>query len=256
MITEPEMEGEPGAERPADVLADDDSDGRLPAGRRPWVWALGGVVAASLVWGAVLQITDYGHTSAPDLHGYRLTTANPCFGDNLKPLTDAMHSRTYAPTPADIRKGPALDETSCTLMVGGPTEHGWSTGYVATVTIELHKKTDPRVEFEDRNRPHSARLTDQEPGSSMLVITSGSDATPEPVHGLGDSAFLLDGGSAGQTLNVLYGGAEFSLAVTGNASWDKPGTPATTATPPSPDLMALRPALAPTIRRLMASLST
>jgi hypothetical protein len=257
MITEPETGDEVGAERSAEVLGDDDRDGRLvSARRRPWVWALGGVVAASVVWGAVFQSTDRGHTSAPDLHGYRITTGNPCAGDNLKPLTDAMHSRSYAPTSADIRKGPSFDETACTLMVAGPTTHGWSTGYSVAVTIELHKKIDPRVEFEDRNRPEIARLTDNEPGTSMLVISTQVNVKVDAFPGIGDNAFLLDGGSGGQTLNVLYGGAVFSLAINGNNTWDAPGSPPAATTSPHADLTALRPALAPTIRRLMASLST
>jgi hypothetical protein len=262
VITEPEMADEPGPVQPPDVLSSGDHLPGAPAaggvaGRRPWLWALTAVVATSAVWTAVLQSTDYGHTAVPDLHGYHLV-GNPCGGDNLKPLTDAMHTRNPTPNNPETRDGPALDEGTCSLIAEAPATGGWVTTYTVNVSVELHKKTDPRVEFEDRNRPDIARLTGPlaEPGTSV----SGAEAatTVEHVPGLGDSAYyLLALGSTDQALKVLHGGAIFSLSLSGYVVWQGHGEP-----PDSPgtgqraNLMPLRPALEPAMRRLMKDLSS
>src|SRR5882757_9637222 len=87
MITEPEMADGSGQGRPGDVRSDADESPRTGGGRRrrPWIWALGGIVVASAVWAAALRGTDYGHTAAPDLHGYHLDDS-PCTSYNLQPL--------------------------------------------------------------------------------------------------------------------------------------------------------------------------
>jgi hypothetical protein len=258
VITEPEMADEPGPVRPADVLSSGDS---APApggftGRRPWLWTLGGVVATSAVWTAVLQGADYGHTAAPDLHGYHLI-GNPCGGDNLKPLTDAMHTRNPTPNNPETRNGPALDEGSCSLIAEAPVRSGWVITYTVDVSVGLHKKTDPRVEFEARNRREVATVTGSPADPGSAVLGAEAAVTVDHVSGLGDSAYLLAAASTDQALKVLHGGAVFSLSLSAYAVWDGHGE--FRDTPGSAqriDLTPMRSALEPSMRRLMSSLAS
>lgn len=261
MITEPEMADEPGPVRPADVLSSRDHASQVTAvggvpGRRPWLWALGGIAATSVVWTAVLQGTDYGHTAAPDLHGYHLV-GNPCGGDNLEPLTHAMDTRNPTPNNPETRSGPALDEGSCSLIAEAPDRGGWVTTYIVNVDVELHKKTDPRVEFEARNRRAVATVNGSmaDPGSPFSSAEVAISVVR--VHGLGDSAYLLAAGSTDQALEVLHGGAVFSLSLSAYVVWtghgDPPDTPGNAQ---RTDLTPLRPALVPSMRRLMHDLSS
>jgi hypothetical protein len=254
MITEPEMSEEPGPARPADVLDAERPSALAGAANRPWVWALGAVVATSAVWTAVLHGTGYGHPAPPDLHGYHLG-GNPCGGHNLTPLSDALRAGDFASFPAEIKKGPALDEASCSLTASSPSGNGWLTTYTVNVTVELHKKTDPRVEFEDRNHLQVDTLVPADPGSGILA-TSGQGKV-EPVPGLGDSAYLHTSGVSHQTLDALHGGAVFSLTIDASDGWNGPGLPPseTDGHPRLPDLGPLRPALQKAMRHLMGVLS-
>ncbi|MFC4033110.1 hypothetical protein ACFO3J_16680 [Streptomyces polygonati] len=259
MITEPEMWDEPGAVGPGGPLGG--SEHPLPieglAGgfteRRPWWWALGGVLGASAVWAAVLHGTGYGHRPAPDLHGYHLIDS-PCGGFNLKALTDAVHSTSYQASPTDLRRGPALDSAACTLTTVASAGNGWTSTYTVTVGVELHKKTDPRVEFEDRNHLESASLSAEEPGT-LVVGTSPPDKVTS-VAGLGDSAYLLTAGNSDQTLTVLHGGAVFSLQLSRYSNWNGPGIPPTDAELFRPTPVDLGPALRAAMRHLMGVLSS
>ena len=198
MISEPELTGGPD-EGGAEVISD---AGRVPSpggARRPWVWAAGGAALACAVWAGGLRAWSAHHDGRPDLHGYVLGDS-PCAGDTLTPLTDALEATESAPvSPSAARLGSALDQIRCTLAVvaaGARTDH-----YEVFVTIDLHKRTDPRAEFDDQ------------------VRVDGEDLTPvsaaHRVPGLGDEAVAQTLSRQSEELKVLHGGAVFTLTLTG-----------------------------------------
>jgi hypothetical protein len=266
VIGEPEMgDGEDG-EASGELLdgSGGPGDAATPAVRkaRPWVWGVGGVVVASAVWGAVLH--GSGGTG-PDLHGYHVG-GNPCSGDTLDPLKKAAGIRDYNAFDANVSKGPALDKLSCFLSSSSQADQGWATTYTISVSVELHKKTDPRAEFEDARHARVSTLPGQDaPGNSMVVITDDrftSAADVHPVTGIGDDGYLLAPPSSHQqTLDVLHGGAVLTLQVSGYTQWNgSDGSDGSDAgpgeEPAEPDLSNLRPAMITAMHHLMTSLSS
>ncbi len=252
MIGEPELEGEDGGEPPGG------SEGKAAAARwwaRPWVWALGGIVAASAVWATVLPASG---DTAPRLYGYRLG-GNPCDGEALKPLTDAVGKQGFAASAAKVSRGPALDELSCVLSGSSPAGDGWVTDCTITVGVELHKKTDPRDEFENARRARVSTVPADASDGSVLVATDSSflpGTDVHPVTGVGDEAYFVEPSDSDRTLEVLRGGAVLTLKIDGYRSWNGPGDAPDSDDPPElPDLRGLRPAMTEAIRRLMTALA-
>lgn len=203
MISEPELTGGPD-EGGAEVISDADrrpGGGWSGAGRRPWVWGVGGVLLASAVWAGGLRVWTAQHGGPPDLHGYVLGDS-PCAGSTLGPLTSALHAQySTAVTPAAARLGPALDQIRCSLAVGAPDGSGGTDSFDVFVTIDLHKRTDPRAEFEDQTQIDGSDLT---PVKSVRKVT-----------GLGDEAVAQTLSRLSEELKVLHGGAVFTLTLTG-----------------------------------------
>jgi hypothetical protein len=203
VISEPELTGGPD-EGGAEVISDADRSRRWGRVRRPWVWGAGGVLLASAVWAGGLRVWAAQHDGRPDLHGYVLGDS-PCAGGTLAPLTTSLHAdQTAAVTPAAARLGPALDQIRCTLSVDAHDGAGGSAHYDVYVTIDLHKRTDPRPEFEDQAQ------------------IDGTDLTPvksaRAVPGLGDEAVAQMLSRQSEELKVLHGGAVFTLTLTGYSS--------------------------------------
>lgn len=275
MITEPEMWEEPGPTVPGDLLSGADRPPPSPSPspeflsgadrspsapgaekRRRWCWALGGIVAASAVWAGVLNGTGYGRTPPPDVHGYHLG-GTPCTSVDLGPLTDALAGGSFGSEPATLRKGPALDHAYCTMTSTSSTGDGWSTWYVITVTVDLHKKTDPRAEFEDTYDRPDATPAMQEISGYFLMPSA--DATTRPYPGLGDLAYATSGATH-QSLAVLHGGAVIHLTVDSGVAWVKADQPPAhpDGSPQRPLLVntaRLAPVLPETVRHLMSVLS-
>lgn len=200
MISEPELTGGPD-EGGAEVISDADRAPRWGGGRRPWAWGVGGVLLASAVWAGGLRAWSAEHGGPPDLHGYVLGDS-PCAGSTLAPLTRALHaSYSTAVTPAAARLGPVLDQIRCSLSVGAPDGAGGTASYDVFVTIDLHKRTDPRAEFEDQAQIDGSDLT---PVKSVRKVT-----------GLGDEAVAQTLSRLSEELKVLHGGAVFTLTLTG-----------------------------------------
>jgi hypothetical protein len=200
VISEPELTGghDEGA---AEVISDADRRPWWGGVRRPWVWGVGGVVLASAVWAGGVRWWSVQHDGRPDLHGYVLGDS-PCAGPTLKPLTDALKAVDSEPvSPAAARLGTALDQIRCTLSVGAAAGEGATDRYEVFVTIDLHRRTDPRAEFDD------------------LVRVNGADLTPvefaHRVAGLGDEAVAQTLSRQSEELKVLHGGAVFTLTLTG-----------------------------------------
>lgn len=264
MISEPEMADGPGDGLRGDLLSSADdpvSAGTAAAavGRaRPWIWAAGGIAAASAVWAAA--VFAVGGT-APDLHGYHLG-GSLCGAGILGPVEEAAGVRGFTDYGGTVSRGPALDELSCLAGTASPPNAGWVTDYSVTVDVELHKKTDPRAEFENAGRSRVSTVPGDTRYGTALVATgdtnfpSGSDV--HPVQGLGDEAYLLESSVSDRSLVVLHGGAVITLRVNGYSQWSGPGNPGPESGDPSqgPDLTRLRPAMATAMGRLMASLAS
>lgn len=274
MITEPEMADGPEQDRPAGVpgeaLAAGSGSGSEPAPRPgpgsrygygygkfgPWRWAVGGVAVACAIWTTVLTGTGYGRTPAPDLHGYHLT-GSLCTSSHLAPLVDVLPAEVFAADNPPVRRGPSLDRATCTLAGSAPIGGGWTHTYVITVSVDLHRRTDPRAEFEDTAGIQVA-VPVARPSGVFISMADGIDST-RPYPGLGDRAYLTTGTSR-QALSVLHGGAVLSVIVDASTRWPGADSPPANldgsfTIPPIPGSTAVRPALAPTVRHLMALLS-
>ncbi len=199
--------GPPGAAaaRRADA-ADVVAGGELPRAdrqsvRRAWLWGITGALLASAAWGAGFSFYEKHDGGPPDLHGYALGES-PCAGTTLAELTGAMGVTDSEPvSPSAVHLGEALDQIRCTLFASAPLPRGGTARYEVSVSIDLHKQTDPRAEFEDQQELDPADLDPVEATTT--------------VPGLGDEAFLLTVSDQTRRLEVLHGGAVFVLTLTG-----------------------------------------
>ncbi|MEV0746875.1 hypothetical protein AB0I75_16930 [Streptomyces sp. NPDC050273] len=251
MISEPEMAGEFDAPYARDVLV---QSGPQVAGDRPprtprpggkWLWALGGAVVASAVWGAVL-FSDGPRDGAPDMHGYQLGQ-DPCGAVGLKSIGAAISPREPAERfEAEMLRHAALDRAQCSIPLRSESgqkrpDKGWTVGYTVRVEIALHKKTDPGAEFEaERN----ATDLGVEPGTAI-------EAVPE----LGDKAYLLSPESGELELRVLEGGAVLSLRLSPYTAFEGDGQLPDDAAE-LPDLAPHKAAMISDMRDLMTDLKS
>ncbi|MFB7468385.1 hypothetical protein ACFCZ1_33730 [Streptomyces sp. NPDC056224] len=223
MIGEPELDGEWGPDAPPAGEAQPDAS-RGPARRpaRPWLWALGGALLASLVWAGTLAGSQDRFSGAPRI-AYR-NAENLC---KEAPLSAVSRAATKLSGDAP-RHGehPALDWSYC-MYNTYPAEG--SMRYGAEALVQLHKKTDPRAEF----------------GAAPESLSYMWDAAAEveQVPGLGERALISRSG-VGHRLQVLDGGAVFTL------KFDWYGEPDT----PEPDDDAIKAAMIEDVRTLMAAL--
>lgn len=257
MISEPEMEGESDPAEGADLVSH--TDRPSPLGRftgKPWVWALGAVVVTSAAWAGVLRGTGYGHTAAPDLHGYSVAQS-PCTNLHLQPLADGLGaSVSFGQTTPLVTRSAALDRISCEFIGSVTNSDGWMTTYTISVTVDLHKKVDPTAEFDALSRSEVPA-----PSINLDLLLSYLDGHEKTTHpqGLGDRANLI-AGDYRQSLYVLHGGAVFSLTLLGSNDWDPSrGKMPTTADGAATRLSvantsAFRKDLAPTMRTLMRAM--
>ncbi|WP_228980383.1 hypothetical protein [Streptomyces sp. DH12] len=155
---------------------------------RPWPWALGGALAASVLWGGGLtlhQALDRG----PDLGGYRATDGL-CAEAPLTSLVAALGKRG-ATTSDDSTRHPALDRAYCSVQIGEQP-----TTYEVTIRYALHRQVDPGAEFDAVER--------------QSLFEQGPE--PQPVAGLGERAYFGDGESYAD-LVVLDGHTVLGLSV-------------------------------------------
>ncbi|MFJ2087922.1 hypothetical protein ACIOEW_01500 [Streptomyces sp. NPDC087901] len=251
MISEPEMAGEFGASAEPEVL---DHSGPQPEGDPPqrpprpgarWLWALGGAVVASAVWGTVL-LTGGPRDGAPDQHGYRLGQ-DPCAAVRLKSIGAAIAPReTESRFEAGTLRHDALDRAQCyiPLRVESGQQRpgkGWFVDYTVTIRVALHKKTDPRAEFE------------AERTATDLGVDPETEV--EAVQELGDKAYLLSSESGVQELRVLEGGAVLSLGISASLNWEEDKGPVP-GDEELPDLAPHKAAMISDMRDLMTDLKS
>jgi hypothetical protein len=218
------------------------------SGRTHWPWAVGGAVVASAIWAALLSsgLGPHQHDK-PDLHGYRITNS-PCQGGTFDAISKAVKGEHGSASTADIVHGAAVDRAKCSFVTTAQPRSGWTTAYIVSLAIELHKLTDPRAEFED------ARALD----AASLDIADNTSEVP----GIGDKAYALAFDDQSQDLKVLYGGAVLTLNLTANTYWTGSGpgpipgdlVSDTVHAPRTPDLQTFTPALVTTARSVMAAL--
>jgi hypothetical protein len=269
VISEPETgdganDAEGGGGSPYEVVAAGAPEAAPGARRRwPWKWIAATAALTSLLWAAGVRAADRG--DGPDLHGCRLTSS-PCTPTTLKPLLDAFPTGARTGTPADLRRGSALDQATCGVLATSAETDPWLVQYDVTVTVELHKKTDPAVEFADRNHP-TAEKSDPAlnafgggPGyRSTIMVSADSTDHVVPVAHLGDKAYLLDGLPSRQTLTVLRGGAVLTLEVSATEQWTHTGHPSVDSSghivgAPNLSVNRFHPAMTATVKRLMDAL--
>ncbi|MBY8878276.1 hypothetical protein [Actinacidiphila acidipaludis] len=228
------------------------------ARRRVWAGVLTGVVAASAVWAAVLRGSGWGQVAPPDLHGYRLVD-DLCSSLHLEPLSDALNGGFEYNVPV-VRRGPTVDHMTCALTARSASADGWETVYRVTVSVDLHKKTDPRTEFTDLYGPPAQPppgLDDDSGPYLQYLYTHETRVRAYP--GLGDLAYQTLS-PYHQGMSVLRGGAVVTMTLDATNVWTLSGDPPTdrNGAPERParvTTIALRPALIRTVRHVMTVLS-
>ncbi|MFJ8657810.1 hypothetical protein [Streptomyces sp. NPDC093795] len=181
MISEPELVG--GVEFEAPEVLTETPPPRPPRTRRPWLWALGGAVVASAVWGGGLYAYGQRTEAGPDLGGYK-PVADLCDVAELKALGAVLGKKSQDGAGLGVDE-PAMSESSC-MVVFGPSE----TGQSVDVTYTLHKRVDPEPEFAVRARQNG-------------VI--------QELDGIGEQAFFDSHSGEGGTLRILDGQAEITI---------------------------------------------
>ncbi|MFJ2651042.1 hypothetical protein ACIO1C_30520 [Streptomyces sp. NPDC087420] len=211
-----------------------DVSGRL----RPWLWAFGGALAASAVWGA----WAYAQSQAePDLRGYRISR-DLCDDAKLSALSAAYGEREETGTHR-VDERPEVDHAVCSVDLVRPRKGESSATAYASVELAYirHKVTDPEPEFD-------ASVT----APSAWYIT---DNKARRVTDLGERAYLLSGVNGdGKELRVLDGQVELSLVVSGVVVGEEDPVTGEMTVPDGIDLAGIEPSMIGDMRDLMATL--
>ncbi|MFK0186988.1 hypothetical protein ACIQV1_22585 [Streptomyces rubiginosohelvolus] len=255
MISEPELVGEEGPGSSSDVVRGfAPEQGTGGGGRRRWhgaLWGVAGALTASAVWAAAVFGYGIGGDGKPDARGYRVES-DSCAAMELKELARVLGKSDSEPaTELDGIEHPALHRIRCTvdfkeLDLGerrGEDGSGWTMGYQASLTAELHKETDPRPEFEA-----SSTLTEIE-GLGVERV--------ERVPDLGDRAYLVIMDDNSMRLNVVEGGAVMKLALSAWMSYNEgDGAEEMPDAPEEPEMLAYQGHLINDMRDVMKALKT
>ncbi|MFI8386168.1 hypothetical protein [Streptomyces sp. NPDC085540] len=232
MITDPELGEEWQTEALEPARSADGSAPRERAtggpGRRPWLWALGGAVVASAVWGGGLYA--FGDRTAEPESSYR-ASKNLCQdfkAQALSGITGDMHSKKPLNLESDH---PAVYAARCGLENAG--KDGVAPDFEVVAQVALHKKTDPSAEFDA-------------PDLRTLAYMGGVRTAAVP--GLGERAVMnVTSGDWLLVLKVLDGGAVFTVEASASTYAEKNGRPAT-------DVDAVQAAMIEDMRELMSTL--
>ncbi|MEU8793685.1 hypothetical protein [Streptomyces sp. NPDC048643] len=243
MISDPEISGEFDTVESREVLGSvAESPARRHLSRRPWLWALGGTLAASAFWATAVFQYGLGDRK-PDSHGYRLEQ-DPCPSMQLVSLGVAIAPRDVdALNDSGLMKHPDLDQVRCVIPLrqekAGDAGSGASLIYAVGVTVALHKTADPSGEFEA-----GRRVTDL-----GVVAKENVKFVPD----LGDRAYMITRNTDSIELRVRDGAAVFSLSLSATRYYDS-GSAADEADDESdlPDLSTYQPALTNDMRDLMS----
>ncbi|MEU9188969.1 hypothetical protein AB0D14_31390 [Streptomyces sp. NPDC048484] len=181
------------------------------------LWAAVGAVVASALWaGALFLLDPLGDD--PDLRGYR-AKANLCSAVDYTALRTEYAEEDNAPTHNSL-KHKAIDQSYCSISLKKSSSSSYSDAYLS-VQMELHKETDPGVEFTALWSEYSQRYEDYD---------------VEKVSGFGDEAYLVTedttsgSGTSGSRAVIL---AVRDGWMTYQMSWSVYPSSYETATPPA-----------------------
>ncbi|MFF3453365.1 hypothetical protein ACFYXH_03365 [Streptomyces sp. NPDC002730] len=227
--------GEADAAGTETVAAGDGVSARRP--RPAWVWAVGGVLAASAVWAGGLYVYE---RQDPDVGGYR-ASRDLCSETGLKALSTVL-GKVQSRMPS-AREHTTLDLASCWATVESTTTSPKDGGLEDSppsvyFTYTLHKRTDPGPEFKA--------------ATAAQMLFGDTEVTMEQVDGIGERAYFVleDGSDEAPTLHVLDGQAVLTLSVS-------PGGPNGPGGKTAPaDLSGIRPFMIEDMRTLMAKLQS
>ncbi|MFF9338539.1 MULTISPECIES: hypothetical protein [unclassified Streptomyces] len=222
MISEPELEG--GAPFEVTEVLTEEREPRPRRARPPWLWALVGALAASVVWGGGLYAYGLREEPGPDLGGYKPVEAL-CERAELKALGAVLGARSENST-GPFMDTPAVSESSCSAMFG-PVESGQGVG----LTYTLHKVIDPEPEFAARAEQYG-----------LL----------NAVEGVGRKAFFDDRGEDGGSMWILDGRMELRIELYREQNFDDRGEPIGSG--PPRDLSGIDVPMAQDALALMAAL--
>ncbi|MEU8682606.1 hypothetical protein [Streptomyces sp. NPDC048611] len=243
--------GYPAAGAPLGAPGAPDGAGRGTSG---WLWAIGGAVAASALWGSVLFATGgFSAEPSPDLAGYGYTS-DLCARTSMTPFENAGFQTKEGTGTTSKNSNPqhsGAQQTSLdTMWCNASLEKKGASGpdYASTWlynTATLHKKSDPAPEFADNYRSYEK----QDASVGYRV---------EAVSGLGDEAFLVtrkSDGSTGSGSYVLLGVRDGWL--TYQSTWSSYTSSRSSAKPPTDDEVAtmLKTSARETLQRLQNSRS-
>ncbi|MFG2294854.1 hypothetical protein [Streptomyces sp. NPDC048603] len=239
MITEPELEetGEPASGPYA--APDASSDVVEPAAprerrsRRGLLWALGGAVAASVVWAGGLYA--YGDRAAAPEQAYRLPEKlceefrPTALGKAVPGLSDGRGTRS--------EEGRGTLEWGVCALAGKSekTPSGEWLLYTIELVVERHTEIDPAVEF-------------------GLGVPAGNVGQTSTVSGLGEKAFFTDAGAGRQpVLRVVDHEAVFTLRMDAS-SMTGDGAHSLEVVTDNVDYEAVKYAMIEDVRKLMDTL--
>ncbi|MFF2521741.1 hypothetical protein [Streptomyces liangshanensis] len=217
----------------------DGADGDALARLRPWLWACGGALAASAVWGA----WAYAESQAvPDLRGYRVSR-ELCEDAKLSALSAAYGEREGGMGSHRVAEQPAVDHAICTVDLARPRKGDSEARAFASVQLAYtrHKVTDPEPEFD----------------ASITAPTAwyDNDNKARRIPGLGERAYLLTNVEGeGRELRVLDGQVELSLVVNGVVSGEEDPVTGELKLPEAVDLSGSEPLMIEDMKDLMATL--
>ncbi|MEO3751313.1 hypothetical protein [Streptomyces sp. B6B3] len=184
---------------------------RSGRGLPSWLWAVGGVVVASAVWGGVLVATG-GPSEAepqepsqpqPNLAGYEYN-GQMCDTADTTSFDRDYQADGYNEPSSLAAEHDRVDQSACTFYLAPVQGDGYSSLYL-TYQAVWHKGTDPKQEFEASYR------------SQEQYEDVNYDYQVEPVDGLGDEAYIIyqtnsvDARLSRVTLGVRDGWFEYTL---------------------------------------------
>ncbi|MGW3664705.1 hypothetical protein [Streptomyces sp. NPDC005141] len=248
MISEPEISGDFGAFETQEIGGFDRPLVTRRGPRRPWWWALGGMIVASAVWAAA--VFAFGLVDEkPDARGYQLSR-DVCRSVRLTSLGAEIAPRdSTSMIDSGLLKHPALDQIQCLISLRPPDaaqqpSSGWIIDYTAGIKVALHKENDPSAEFEAQRR--------------VTALGVVPEANLQPVADLGDKAYLITQDISTVELRVLEGGAVLSLSLSAMPSYreDSGSKLSESEEPDVPDVSPFKRAMINDMRDLMSGLKS
>ncbi|MFE3445620.1 hypothetical protein ACFXNW_21525 [Nocardia sp. NPDC059180] len=185
--------GGPGFGRPAAAFGPTGPRGQGSSGiaGKGWLWALGGIVVASAMWGGA--VLAFGGSSSggvapgePDLRGYSYS-GDFCDSADTSPFTESDY--TVATTDSSGKdeypdftgsEHAAVDRMFCAqrLLPPGAKEDDYQDAHLYS-SVRINKKTDPGPEFTADFDTWESSYSD-----------SGGKGEVEEVSGIGDEAYM------------------------------------------------------------------